>query len=72
MKEDYCTFFPDGSWSHCCKAHDKAYEMQGDKHTADIELYSCVKEASPSGLTWLVAVLMLAGVSLFGRKFYKK
>lgn len=72
MKEDHCTFFPEGSWSHCCQSHDKAYELQVDKSTADLELYNCVKEASPTGITWIVAALMFVGVSLLGKKFYRK
>lgn len=72
MAADYCTLFPEGSWSHCCKAHDRAYEMQVDKGQADMDLYNCVKDSSPEGFTWIVAALMLVGVSLFGRKFYKK
>lgn len=72
MVADYCTLFIEGSWGHCCQVHDKAYETQVPKRQADLELYTCVKEASPSGLTWIIAALMFAGVSLFGRKFYKK
>ena len=75
--QDYCTFFPEGlskdtSWSHCCQAHDKAYELQLDKGKADVELYNCVKDSSPEGITWIVAALMFVGVAIFGKKFYKK
>ncbi len=75
--QDYCTFFPEGlpkdiNWSHCCQAHDKAYEMQVDKGQADRDLYNCVKEASPSEFTWIVAALMFVAVSLLGKRFYKK
>ena len=75
--QDYCTFFPEGlskdiSWSHCCKVHDKAYELQVNKGQADRELYNCVKEASPEGITWIVAALMFVGVSLLGKRFYNK
>ena len=70
--QDYCTFFIEGSWSHCCQQHDKAYETQVPKGQADIDLYNCVKEASPTGITWIVAALMLVGVTLLGKKFYKK
>ena len=72
MKENYCTFFFEGTWSHCCEKHDVAYETQVDKKQADIDLYNCVREADPEVLTWIVAALMLAGVSLFGSRFYKK
>lgn len=77
MKEDYCTFFPEGlskdvSWSHCCQAHDRAYEMQVDKGQADRDLYSCVKDSSNTFGIGLIAVLVFMGVVVFGRKFYKK
>ena len=72
IRDNYCTFFREGSWSHCCEAHDVAYETQVDKKQADIDLYSCVKGSSPEALTWIVADLMLAGVSLFGSRFYKE
>ena len=72
MKENYCTLFFEGSWGHCCEVHDKAYETQVDKGKADIDLYNCVREADPEALTWVVAALMFAGVSLFGSRFYRK
>lgn len=72
MKEDYCTFFIEGSWSHCCQAHDKAYELQVDKGQADRELYSCVKDSSDTSGIILVAALMFVAVSLLGKRFYKK
>jgi hypothetical protein len=76
-KDNHCTFFFEGfstkySWTHCCAAHDKAYELQLDKKQADIDLYNCVRDADPTSITWIVAALMLAGVSLFGSRFYKK
>ena len=72
MKENYCTFFFEGTWTECCRIHDIAYETQVDKKQADIDLYNCVREADPEALTWIVAALMFAGVSLFGARFYKK
>ena len=72
MKEDHCTLFFEGSWSHCCKAHDIAYETQVDRTEADIELFNCVRESSPESLTSLVAALMFIGVSLFGSRNYIK
>ena len=71
-KENYCTFFFEGSWTHCCEAHDKAYELQEPKGQADVDLFNCVREADPTAITWLVALLMLGAVSLFGARFYKK
>ena len=77
MKDNYCTFFFEGfskeyTWTECCHKHDIAYELQLDKKQADIDLYNCVKDTSPEVLTWIVAALMLVGVSLFGSRFYKK
>lgn len=77
MKENHCTLFLEGfstkySWSHCCEAHDRAYEIQVDKSQADIDLFNCVREADPTAVTWVVAVLMFVGVSLFGARWYRK
>lgn len=71
MKENNCTFFPEGNWTECCKAHDLAYETQMPKSEADIALFQCVKESGGLGYG-LIAALMLAGVSTFGLMFYKK
>jgi hypothetical protein len=75
MTKDYCTSFPDKigeiDISLCCKAHDKAYELQLDKPTADVELFNCVADAGGVGIL-LVACLMFFGVSVFGWMFYKK
>jgi hypothetical protein len=72
VKENYCTLFFEGTWGECCRIHDIAYETQEPKGQADIDLYNCVKEADPEVLTWLVAAIVFAGVSLFGSRFYRK
>lgn len=72
MKENYCTFFFEGSWTECCRKHDIAYETQAPKGQSDIELFNCVRESDPTAVTWVVAALMFAGVSLFGARFYRK
>lgn len=79
---DYCTAFPEGWWQHCCEAHDAAYDAQIGKAQADKELLACVVESRPGwaeqfpmaadGASALVGLLMFAGVSLFGRRFYKR
>lgn len=69
---DYCTLFPEGWWQHCCKAHDLAYETQVPKKDADIALFNCVAESGLTVPSFLIAALMFAGVSLFGRRFYNK
>lgn len=76
MKDNHCTFFFEGfskeyTWTHCCAAHDKAYELQEPKGQADIDLFNCVREADPEVLTWVVAALMFGAVSLFGSRFYR-
>lgn len=70
--KDYCTFFPEGSWSLCCQAHDKAYETQAPKGQADLELYNCVKDSSNTFGIGIVAALMFVGVTLMGKRFYRK
>ena len=65
---DYCTLWPDGSWGHCCKAHDLAYETGvPSKAMADWELWVCVAQQSP-----VMASIMLVGVSTFGFLFWKR
>lgn len=82
MKEetiDYCTSFPESLFridlSYCCKAHDLAYETQVSKNEADIALFRCVYDSADGWLvvpSFLIAALMFAGVSLFGKRFYLK
>lgn len=82
MKEetiDYCTSFPESLFgidlSYCCKAHDLTYETQVPKNEADIALFKCVYNSADGRLVvpnLLIAALMFAGVSLFGKHFYLK
>jgi hypothetical protein len=54
-----CTFWPEGWWHHCCIAHD----LGG----TDAELASCVIQSAPNVvLGALVALVMVAGLALFG------
>ena len=64
---DYCTLWPEGNWSHCCKAHDIAYELGTGKIAADLELITCVAQQSQ-----IMGVVMGAGVLTFGWLFYYK
>ena len=67
---DYCTAWFEGSWGHCCAAHDLAYADPAiDRLTADLELASCV--AATSG-GWPVAALMFAGVFVGGWWFRRR
>jgi len=48
-KTNYCTCWPEGTWSDCCYIHDEqsllAYEYESAEMRlkADQELYDCVK-----------------------------
>jgi len=72
--EDHCTFWPDRflgrDWSHCCATHDAAYASGvGSKIDADVNLLRCVTNATG----WeSFALVMFAGVFLFGGIFWKR
>ena len=76
MVETKCTCWFDGWWGDCCLAHDSAYADGKPKFKADIELFRCVANSGYNTRTniasVLIAILMLAGVSIFGWLFYKK
>lgn len=69
---DHCTLWPDriGSidWSHCCAAHDLAYEFSLGKFDSDVALAVCVTEVAG----WPLGVVMFVGVSIGGWLFYRK
>lgn len=69
---DYCTLFPGGWWSHCCQAHDADYAAQIGKALADERLWQCVAGSGFEPVSWLVGSLMFAGVTVFGRRFYRR
>jgi LPXTG-motif cell wall-anchored protein len=62
-----CNLWFDGVWQQCCDAHDIAYGMGVDKTLADLNLAQCVANTGHSAM----ALIMLAGVTLFGWLFYK-
>ena len=65
FKTDGCSLYPDGSWLHCCIAHDLAYWAGGDhaeKDLADQELGLCVEKAT----TKRNAEVMMNGVKFGG------
>lgn len=67
---DHCTAWPDRAfgldWSHCCAAHDLAYETGAPRIAADLDLAACVSAAT--GWHWM-AGLMFVGVLFFGWAF---
>lgn len=65
---DGCTLWFDGAWRHCCDAHDLAYSQFADKLQSDLDLALCVAKTGHGA----VALVMLAGVLLFGWLFYPK
>lgn len=68
-KENHCTLFPEGNWSHCCANHDAAYREGGTRQlrkNADYELFCCVFDAGHPSL----AILIYAAVRLFGGPFW--
>ena len=70
--KDNCTFFLEGWWGDCCKAHDIAYETQVDKSTADKELFNCIKDSGYAFPSLLIAACVFAAVSVFGKRWYSK
>lgn len=66
---DHCTGWWEGTWAACCAIHDSMYAQQfTTKLQADIDLMRCVAEHGG----WPMALLMFAGVSLFGGLFWRK
>ena len=65
---DYCSYFFEGNWCHCCKRHDRRYSNNRlNKYQADILLYRCVKKKNR-----FVAVVMFLGVFFLGHYAYYK
>lgn len=71
---DYCTWFPEGWWAHCCAVHDGNYADQIGQLVADVKLFTCVATSGDNVLEVtagvIAAVTMLCGVSLFGKRYY--
>lgn len=63
-----CTGWFDGVWRHCCDAHDLDYALGVDKLQADLALAACVTDTGHP----IIALVMLAGVTLFGWFFYRR
>lgn len=70
---DHCTWWPEGWWADCCAAHDASYATAvADRLDADLELARCVAESGDPLLSFAVAVVMLIGVRLFGRRYWRR
>lgn len=73
---DYCTFFPEGWWSHCCEAHDDDYLAQIGQAVADTALLQCVAGSGDGVLltsaSAVVGAVMYIGVRTFGRRWYRR
>lgn len=64
---DHCTGWFEGSWAHCCAAHDVAYaDLAVAKLSADLDLVHCVAQSAG----WPMALVMGAGVVLLGAPFW--
>lgn len=64
----FCTCFWDGSWSLCCKRHDRRYEnTRLTRKQADTLLYRCVRRKNR-----FIAPIMYIGVRLFGKSRYER
>lgn len=67
FNQGFCTLFWDGDWGKCCQIHDLEYGMLVNKLAADWHLFTCVGASN-----WLIALIMFAGVSIFGWFFYPR
>lgn len=69
MASDHCTLSPEGSWSDCCKLHDKRYDNKRiTRKQADLLLFRCVRRKS----NVFFASLMWAGARVGGWYYYDK
>lgn len=67
FKKDWCTFWFEGRWAHCCRRHDKAFNNQVGFFRANWRLFKCVVRRNK-----IVARVMMVGVSMFGWILYIK
>lgn len=69
FKTDGCSMCPDGSWGHCCEAHDIPYwkgGTAGERWDADVAMFKCVREET----NWLWASVMFVGVRIGGFPYW--
>ncbi len=58
---DGCTYWPDGSWVHCCWEHDRAYDLGEVTWRTHLELGQCVSQSEGGiliGLAMFLATLL--------------
>ena len=66
---DYCSYWFEGWWAHCCQIHDLAYDLQEiAPSVADWELMQCVTGVGAP----FIGGIMLIGLGLFGRKAWRR
>lgn len=64
MPDYQCTMWPEGSWHHCCIAHD----LGG----TDAQLAQCVVQSTDVPLYGIsVAIVMYLGLKLFRPLYFK-
>ena len=69
MGKNYCTAYPEGTWSSCCKLHDRRYlNKRLTKYQADKLLFRCVRRKS----NIFNAAIMFIGVTVGGNWNYYK
>jgi hypothetical protein len=69
---NHCSFWLEGSWGHCCQAHDAAYDALapsgGSRLAADLDLAWCVAQTGNP----VMAALMFTAVAAFGWLFVRR
>lgn len=67
--KDNCTFWFEGTWTECCKRHDRRYANKRlTRNQADKLLFRCVKRKS----NIIMAFIMFTGIRILGWYWYDK
>jgi hypothetical protein len=61
MLSDGCTHWFDGTWRHCCEAHDLAYSVGAVTLQTHIDLGTCVVHAG-GGLLMGIAMAVATAI----------
>lgn len=62
MTSDGCTYWFNGSWGHCCSAHDLAYTTNTVTLQSHIDLGVCVAQTSGGPL---MGILMAVATTVW-------